>query len=39
MNTYLIAAYAGTTALYGGYLIWLLARQRSLKGSRDDDAR
>lgn len=29
---YLVAAYLGTAALYGGYLLWLLRQERRLRG-------
>ena len=36
---YLIAAYLGATALYGLYLLWLLAQERKLRRSSRDAAR
>ncbi len=37
---YLIGAYLGAAVLYGGYLIWLLRRERSLvRQTRRDDER
>ena len=36
-TVYLIAAYAGAAALYGGYLLWLFAQERKY-GRRSRDA-
>ncbi len=36
---YVIAAYLGAGALYGGYLAWLLGQERRLRGGRRDAAR
>lgn len=35
-TVYLLVAYAGAAALYGGYTLWLLVQERKYgRGSRD----
>jgi hypothetical protein len=36
---YVLAAYVGAVALYGGYVVFLLRRERKLKGTLNRDRR
>ena len=38
-TVYMVVAYVGTAALYGGYLLWLYAQERKLRRGGRDAAR